>query len=359
MSRGYSNLFGSPISTANTYFSIIITKKNKVKLTIKIIESKEPLQSKLLFNCYFFKDYLKVSFQNTFSFDELKKGSLFYNQFTNINEVFKELYFNEKAGQEYIDGNENSDDKINVVIPITANKFPNLKYELNKVAKTDKELLEEYKNVVNIYKYKINISNFDSKILAIYPEDKELLKSWISPTKKIKAQLLYSFYVNCTKKNDKEFEIKKEDINKIGDIKTFHKNCDGKFSILVLCKSKDEIFGGYTPLSFGSQNDYGYDNKSFVFSINKKEKYRKNSYDKTESIWAYRDYGPCFHWDFYFIKYKMDTVEFEKKTYFTPDNWVNRQKCYFCYKGILLDSLEIYQIEINHNEEECESFIKL
>ena len=79
------------------------------------------------------------------------------------------------------------------------------------------------------------------------------------------------------KKNDKEFEIKKEDINKIGDVETFHKNCDGIFSILVLCKSKDEIFGGYTPLSFNSENVYGYDNKSFLFSINQKEKYPKNS----------------------------------------------------------------------------------
>ena len=110
---------------SNLYESIlIITKHNKIRLILKIKESK------LSFYCYFFRDYIKTSFENNFSLDDLKKLSLFYNQFTDINEVFKELYYNEKKGQEYIIGNENSDDEIVVAIPIKAIKFPFLKFEL-------------------------------------------------------------------------------------------------------------------------------------------------------------------------------------------------------------------------------------
>ena len=98
----------------------------------------------------------------------------------------------------------------------------------------------------------------------------------------------------------------------------------------------------------------GYDNKSFLFSINKKEKYPKNSYENNESIWSYKDYGPCFHWDLYFKKYKMHVVNFENNTYFTPDNWLNIANCYKNSDGILLDSLEIFKISINYNKEENE-----
>jgi len=337
-------------SLGNLFSSInseIITKQNKIRLIITIKESK------LSFYCYFFKDYFKISFENSFSLDELREGILYYNQFTNINEVYKELSYNITKKKPYLEGNENLDNKINLVIPITAINFPNLKFDLNKKTKNEKEVLEEYKNVVNIYKYKLNIYNLDSKILAIFHEEKELLKSWIEPTKKLEAKLLYSFYVNY-KENfiKKTVEIDEVNMNKIGNVEAFHQSCDNKPNILILCKSKNEIFGGFTPLYFTNKNVYGSDNKSFLFSINRKEKYPKNSYENNESIWSYEYYGPCFHWDFYFKKYKMHVVEFENKTYFTPYNWVNIENCYKGSDGVLLDSLEIFQITIKYEKEE-------
>ena len=347
-----SNLFGPSNFTQNSYESlIIVTKHNKIKLIIKVKESN------LSFYCYFFRDYIKASFESKFSLDELKKKCLYYNQFTDINEVFKELYFNKKKGQEYIIGNENLDDKIILAIPVEVVKFPTLRFELNRIAKTDKELMEEYKKAIDIYKFKININNFNSQILEIYPEEKEELKAWISPSKKLKAELLYSYYVNCKMIKEKEYEIDSNDRNKIGSIEAFHKVCDNKYGILVICKSKNEIFGGYTPLCFTSSNDYGYDNKSFLFSLNKKEKYPKSSYDNSESIWCYNYYGPCFGWDLYFRKYKMDVLKFEKDKYLTPNNWINTENCYACSDGVLLDSLEIFQIKFEGNNNEEKEYI--
>ena len=40
----------------------------------------------------------------------------------------------------------------------------------------------------------------------------------------------------------------------------------------------------------------------------------------------------------------MNTVKFENKKYLTPSNWVDKNECYFDDFGILLDSLEIFQI---------------
>ena len=107
-------------------------------------------------------------------------------------------------------------------------------------------------------------------------------------------------------------------------------------------------------MQFKIDDSYGEDNLSFLFSLNNKEKYPKNNYEKNESIWCYREYGPSFHWDLYFRKSKMNAVKFEKKNYLTPDNWVEKYKCFYNDSGILLDSLEIFQISINEKPEEDE-----
>lgn len=327
------------------------------KLKIKTKQANETIiliqieKSELSIICYYYKDYFKITFKNSFSFDKLKEQSNYYNQFSDIKEILNEIYFNPKKGQEYLDGNENLEDKIKFIIPLSSNKYPFLEFQLNKEKKEKDEIFEEYKKVVAFYKNQIKIKNFNSKILELREKDKEIIKSWISPTKSLTATLLYSFYVSY-KKKFYSYEIDKEDINKVGTIQLFHEKCDKKKRILVICKSKDNIFGGYTPLCFKSDDSYGNDNKSFLFSLNKKEKYPKNNFEKNESIWCYEKYGPSFHWDLYFRKNKMNTVKFEKKNYLTPNNWVDERNCYYDDYGVLLDSLEIFQITKDNKPEE-------
>ena len=328
-----------------------LTKKTKqANETIILIQIEK---SELSIICYYYKDYFKITFKNSFSFDKLKEQSNYYNQFSDIKEIFSEIYFNPKKGQEYLDGNENLEDKIKFIIPLTSNKYPFLKFQLNKEKKEKDEIFEEYKKVVILYKNQIKIKNFNSKILELREKDKEIIKSWISPTENLTAILLYSFYVSY--KKNYFYEINKEDINKVGTVQLFHEKCDMKNKILVICKSKDNIFGGYTPLRFKSDDSYGNDNYSFLFSLNKKEKYPKNNFEKNASIWRYEKYGPSFHWDLYFRKYKMNTVKFEKKNYLTPNNWVDEGNCYYDDSGILLDSLEIFQIIKDNKPEEEEN----
>ena len=108
-----------------------------------------------------------------------------------------------------------------------------------------------------------------------------------------------------------------------------------------------------SPLSFKSSNVYQYDSKSFLFSLNNFEKYPKNSYLDTKSLWCYEDYGPSFHYDLYFLKGKIYIINFYKSNYLTPNNWVNKDQCYKDNNGVILDSLEIFQIfEENYNFDE-------
>ena len=323
-----------------TYKLHIITKQaNDVSISI------EYEKSELVFKCSYYKDYFKIIFKNSFSLDKLKEKSNYFNQFSEIKEVLYEIYFNPKKGQEYLDGNENLEDKIKLIIPLTSKKYPFIEFELDKEKQEQEEILEEYKKALDLYKNQIKIKNFNSKILELREKDKEIIKAWISPIESLKAKLLYSFYVSYKKDLEYfQYKINDKDINKVGTVQLFHEKCDNKKHILIICKSKEQIFGGYTPLRFKSDNTYGKDNLSFLFSVNRRRKYPKNNFDNNESIWRYREYGPSFHWDLYFRKNKMNTVKFEKKNYLTPSNWVDESKCYYDDSGILLDSLEIFEL---------------
>ena len=134
-------------------------------------------------------------------------------------------------------------------------------------------------------------------------------------------------------------------------VREFHTICDNHSKILIICKSRNEIFGGYTPLSFSSDDSYGCDNDSFLFSLNQLKKYSKDSFNNSKSIWRYADYGPSFHYDLYFRKDKMNIVKFDKTNYLTPSRWVREDRCFSNDDGILLESLEIFQIEEINNRD--------
>lgn len=104
-------------------------------------------------------------------------------------------------------------------------------------------------------------------------------------------------------------------------------------------------------MKFYSINDYGYDINSFLFSINRLEKYPKNNYNY--SIWCYKDYGPCLNYDLQFIKYKMNIIKFSSNAYYIPDPFFQKKDDYLKDEDnsdIFLDSLEIFEIIGNKKE---------
>lgn len=325
------------------YKETISNKDHTIKIKINIIE--KYLNIKASFN----EDYITTSYESKYSLEELQNQSKYYNQFDNVKMIIKEI--KSYNGNNNITAKE-EENKLVLIFPIGSAVYQDIQFTLELKKKTEKEKIEEYEKVLMKYKEEVISLNDKIKILenkyiikdfhSEIIKDKninELIKIWISPFKDASAKLIYHFFCKYKYPLD-DYEL---DFNDVGN---FHKKCDNKTNILIILKSKDEIFGGFTPLSFLSDNSYGYDNDSFVFSINKKKKYPKINQDNCTSIWKYKDYGPCFSNDLYFKKGTMNLIYFEKRDYTIPHDFIDKKNTINDSDNwILLDSLEIFEIK--------------
>ena len=249
-------------------------------------------------------------------------------------------------GKETIEGNEETSNLIILAISLPGTQYKIIPFKLNEIIKTPEEILNEYKSVVNQYENKLKFSNLNSKILIGKDLEKETLKMWIPPRKKLTAKLLFSF-------NDIDYKYNNgyetENSNLKETVETFHNKCDNITNILIICKSGTEIFGGYTPSCFSCKEDYGYDNDSFLFSLSRLEKYPKNSHNNSKSIWCYKKYGPSFEYDLHFKEEKINIVKTSKNYYNIYDKWIDEIYCIHNGSEIILESLEIFTIIEDNN----------
>jgi hypothetical protein len=144
----------------NCYEKKIITKENQEMNILINIEN-----HKLVINCYYLNNYIKKTFINYFSFDDLKKISRYFTIFDNVEEILNEIIHNKSQKEVYIEGNEENSDQIKLVIPITIEKYPNISFELEQKEKSLEEDLLEKTLIVKHYLNELIIDNFNSKIL--------------------------------------------------------------------------------------------------------------------------------------------------------------------------------------------------
>jgi len=104
-------------------------------------------------------------------------------------------------------------------------------------------------------------------------EYNKLIKNWINPDKKIEGVLLYR-------------------LSRDGDqFSTFHSLCDNKGPTLTLFETIEGTKGGlYTPLSWENNSIYKKDMETFIFNLNKNQKYQKLIND--DSIYCDVSFGP-------------------------------------------------------------------
>ena len=142
--------------------------------------------------------------------------------------------------------------------------------EINKMINNIKifgEIFHENKD--NIY-----INNLNSLIINENKIYNKILKSWINEDKVIKAELLY----RLTRDGEK--------------VSKFHELCDYKVPTLTIFYTNDGDIGGiYTPLSWDISSEEKSDKETFMFNLNKKEKYKKLQ-GNTTSIWCIDHFGP-------------------------------------------------------------------
>ena len=175
-------------------------------------------------------------------------------------------------------------------------------------------------------------TDFAYESIILNQEDKNKLFNWINPLyygKNIYLKLIYR------RGDDMSFE-------------TFHSKCDKKGPTLVLCKSKEEKFGGYTNIDWESLGGVQkYDEGPFIFSLNKNKKYNYKYRDKRYScLYLYKNHGPDFFWDLDFNeqKKKMKVCFCSTKSNgfaYSIEPLVGDGS----YKEIEVDEVEVFQVK--------------
>ena len=250
-------------------------------------------------------------FMDVFSLDDLKKKNFFFNQFKHSDQMIKvitnimnknefkindeknesktiyfsnpliedeiieiELKMKEKSQKEIIKDLSNTIKDLTEKNTFLENKINSLETLINDIQKKyDEKISQLEENLNNINKKFeeqnsiIQDNSIDSLIVS-KKEDVQLLKEWISPYKKISFNLIY----RATRDGD--------------TINDFHKMCDDKSPTICIMKTpKGFIFGGYTTVLFNNKENQELklkDDKAFVFSLNKREKYKTQ--DESRSI---------------------------------------------------------------------------
>ena len=246
---------------------------------------------------------LNKSFSNKFTIHEIQQNKYFV-QFDTLNEIYDEVIERTKKDKITISENENT---LIINIPLPSTKNTEQKFELKQISKNDNEKINDLtqlvikqnkeitdlKNELKDIKEKLNIlwkereekekkekekrnkqiSNLNSEIINENEKYKKLLKTWINPLKKIKAELLYRLSENGE------------------SYSTFHELCDNKGPTLTLFHVNDgNIVGIYTPLSWDSMSGWKNDNDTFIFNLNKEQRYKKIKSDA--SAYCNNAFGP-------------------------------------------------------------------
>ena len=218
-----------------------------------------------------FKDINSNSFKIFWKIDNINMKNIDKNKIKYKVEIRKENS-DEKFIQKY-EGNENNClvDNLNV----------NTKYEI-RICCLYNNLIGPWTEINKINTK--NVSNLnESIILKDEIENINLIKGWINPHRDLDFKLLFRMSRDGSNCSD------------------FHRFCDNKGETLIIIKTdKNYKFGAYTPLNWvtpssGEVND-SKDELTFLFSLDKKQKFTKIPGQRPETARSQKDYGPLLGW---------------------------------------------------------------
>ena len=215
----------------------------------------------------------------TFELKEIEKNE--GDKMKDITEIVYEIKKENESLKKEISEIKNECNKLKNITDTQNNEITKIKEQMailldyhNKIKKEKEE--EEEKKLLKI----------ESSIIKENNEYKKALKNWINSNKKIEAQLLY-------KKSRDGDQISK-----------FNELCDNKGPTLTIFKTEDGNIGGiYTPLSWDDHTVWKNDLDTFMFNLNKSEKYKKLKNES--SIYSMKNYGP---WSFGFGFYSTNQM---------------------------------------------------
>ena len=271
----------------------IISDKNNQYLIIFKLKTDKDIYIEANNNNYGFN----TIYNSTFSIEYFKENKYFY-QFDDMQEICVELY--ERIEKEKINLVEKEASVI-ISIPLPSSKIKEIIFTLKgNNPKTDRQMINEIRPIIDENSKEISILKNEIKELKKIKDDfscllnnyivdldsliinnnnyNNSLKNWISPNKKIKANLLYRL------SRDRP------------EISTFHQLCDNKGPTLTLFHLKDDhLIGFFINDSFESEsNKWKKDHNCFIFNLkeNKKYKKKKGLLAVSQTFFNGKDCGP-------------------------------------------------------------------
>ena len=181
----------------------------------------------------------------------------------------------------------------------------------------------EIKESDNNKNYLFQISN----IIKLEKEKEQKIRDWITPNHSIYIKLI--------------FQLSRDGKNCVD----FHRLCDNKGPTLVLIETdRGYKFGGFTSSNWDKSNLDKFDDWTFIFSLNKMEKFSRKINCIKRSIFCSPYLGPCFGASDFGINQVMNTGWSSLNGTFINNRECTNGECYF---NVL--EMEVYQVIIRQN----------
>jgi len=298
-------------------------------------------------------EFPKKEYNLLLDLEQLIKINKYFNQFESINEVessFETLIETKKISLI----SEEKEIKIKIINPLNKKEFyisiplkeKSLKNEIDSIIPyitTLNDKINKLENRVNILENKVNeLYSFKEEYCKLKEENIKKENKLFPESSIIKSedeQIILSWFDRKPLRFNLLLDTKKD-----GDLTTtFYKKCGNKCPTMLFVKTTNgDIFGGYTT-QLWPKSGFSADEKSFVFSLNLKQKY-KVTYKK-DSIYfsdSFFQFGACC-----FRIYNNCTTN--------SSNYINDNKIYYDIpsgyaltggqSNFIVSSYEVYQIE--------------
>ena len=174
---------------------------------------------------------------------------------------------------------------LELIIPIEKqtldeNLTSNIITELINIKNENKEIKQRLAELEKKVSKLMNEDNEDlkgfEKTIIRNREEAEKITKWVCPHSERRVKLLYK----ATPEENSRYD--------------FHRKCDNKGETVVLIETtKGRRFGGYTSLSWESNNTWKDDKQSFLFSLDNNKKYEA-IISSNYKVYSGKDFGPWF-----------------------------------------------------------------
>jgi hypothetical protein len=238
-------------------------------------------------------EFPKKEYNLFLDLDQLYKINKYFNQFENFSDI--QTSFETLIEMKKLNINDNENDKvlkINIINPLNKKEF-NIDIPLKeKTLKNEIDSIIPYivslKDKINVMENRINI--LENKVNELYLIKEEFSKLKNNKTFNEKNNIFFpksiiikpedeNVILNWFDKSPKKFNLI-FDTKIDGDlISTFYKKCENKKPLILFFQTtKGARFGGFTSEFFHCANSgYINDAKCFLFSLDKKEKYKQQT----------------------------------------------------------------------------------